>query len=353
MNKLIRQVRQRVSIASLDVSGWIDDGFPDFPSVESQQKILSVIVKIAHTNGYYAQRVVKLILERLEASQEKDSVILDGLYEELCELMSEKPMDPTETDILEYTIEADNEETDKDKVIRIRESPRLLLGMGTTGLRTWDASLFLSQYLVEVLRSKTPELAGVRMNFVNRSVIELGCGTGFVGICLYKLFRDQLKQMIFTDGDTRLIDRISTNFALNDMSIDAKDLKVCKLWWGEDDFPNTEINTIVAADVTYDGSVIPDLVETLNEAMSQDNGKYGRVDTAYIAATVRNSSTMAIWTEYLEMGKKDQIWEWEVIESSRNPNKVTTDLSAGDNSWKSVWYPIGVSEIRIYKLSRM
>ncbi|VEU19293.1 DEKNAAC100240 [Brettanomyces naardenensis] len=341
METLIRQLRQRVRVPLIDVDSWFDS---QFPSLESQQKVLDQICLVSESNPYYAQRVVKTIIEKLERHMDADSVILDGYYEKLFEVMRASPSVPTDTDVLGYTLQADSEDPDKDKVVLIKESPDLISGMGTTGLRTWEASLFLSQWLLRDFRSSG---SLTRKSFEGKTILELGCGTGFVGICLYKYFRDQMKGLIFTDGDTQLIDRISANLLLNDISIDSGDLKVCKLWWGEDDLPPIKIDTIVAADVTYDASVIPDLAGILAEAMSQDNGEYGRVDTAYIAATVRNPSTIEAWEEYLDNGQHDRIWDWQIIDSTENGKYLER------NRWDCIWYPVGVAQIKIYEIRRV
>lgn len=347
MDTLVRKIRQRVPLATINAPKNIQF----FPTLSQQELLLDEIRKCAERNPYYASQVLKSVVNKLEQLQKDDDTILDGIYEEIFNLISEKPLEPTDTDILSYALKSDPSDPSKDRRILIKESPRLLSGMGTTGLRTWEASLFLSQYLIEVLENDDDSFDTIRRDFQNKTILELGCGTGFVGLTLYKYLSDKINKIVFTDGDTQLIDRIASNFSLNNVSLDSEKVKVNKLWWGEDNLPNMKIDTIVAADVTYDASVIPDLAEVLDEAMSQDNGKFGRVNVAYIAATVRNEKTIATWERYLDMGKSDEIWTWEIIESSKYPKHLHTTLES-KNQWNNVWYPVGVSEIRIYRLER-
>jgi len=349
-------------MGSLDWDSAIGDVFP---SLEDQKLLLSEVTKCAKLNPYYAKHVIKSFVEKLERKQRDgdDSDLDDELYEKLYELLPAKPLDPTATDILGYCLENGRKSCTDDDVVWIRESPRLISGMGTTGMRTWEASLFLSQYLGMVLEgsdansdnfkeNSTKTFESVRSDFVGRSVLELGCGTGFVGIYMLKRFGNQLMDLIFTDGDTQLIDRMSSNLNLNDLSVDSEKLQVRKLWWGEDDLPMQKVDTIVAADVTYDSSVIPDLAEVLDEAMSQDNGPYGKVNVAYIAATIRNEATIKTWEEYLEMGRKDEVWTWQVIESTKDPICWNTSLQT-TNRLGDIWYPVGVADIRIYRICRV
>lgn len=362
MDSLIRQIRQRVPMGSLDWNSAIENAFP---SLEEQNVLLSEVTKCAKLNPFYAKHIIKNFVEKLERRQRDgdESGLDDALYEKLYELLPAKALDPTATDILGYTMKTSTENCKDDAVVWIRESPRLISGMGTTGMRTWEASLFLSQYLGMVLDGSSEKnglseesnrkiFESVRDDFVGKTVLELGCGTGFVGIYMLKRFGSLLKHLIFTDGDTQLIDRMSSNLNLNDLSVDSKKLQVRKLWWGEDDLPMQRVDTIVAADVTYDASVIPDLAEVLDEAMSQDNKVYGRVNVAYIAATIRNEVTIKTWEEYLEMGRQDKIWTWEIIESTKDPVCWKTSLQS-TNQLDNIWYPVGVAEIRIYKISRV
>lgn len=323
MDSVAHQLLQRVPLVNFDLSG-----LQEFPSDDIQRQLLNLATESKKTNPHYTKEFVKKLISRWETIQGEDDAILDGYYELVVELLQSKPLSSVDTDILTYTLGPDT--------VIIKESPNLISGMGTTGLRTWEASLFLSQWLLEQIQENT----AVASDFIDKTVLELGCGTGFVGIALHKSGR--LQKVILTDGDSQLVDRMAPNLALNKISLD--ELDVHKLWWGQDAFPPGNIDTIVAADVTYDASVIPDLATALREAMHLDpESTSARV--AYIAATVRNTATIQTWEHYLDLGQSDQIWRWQIVSTSTK--------SMQGHVLGSIYYPVGVGEIRIYKLTNV
>lgn len=311
MNILICRLKQRVAVPFLSFENV------EF-SEENQTKILDTLNKIAETNPNYSLNVLKKIIQKIENGS--DIEINEEMYECLMEWMNSKPLQPTDLDIIEYTLKDDCN-------IKIRESPNIISGLGTTGLRTWEAAMYLSNYFIE-----DPDILNVDEGELG-DILELGCGTGMVSISLIKnqqIF-ERGRKIYITDGDSQLVERIGNNLQLN--GIDNKDIKVQKLWWGEDDVPES-VKTVVAADVTYDSSTIPDLIQVLNEGMSQCN-----VETAIIAATERNNETLKVWEEYLDMGSSDCIWTWTV-----------STVVVGESSDQKLYYGRAIQRIRVYVL---
>lgn len=308
MDLFIIRLKQRVSITYLNFH------LLSLPlSEDSQNEILNTLVDISHTNKHYSMCILKKLIDIFE--NEKDMEINESYYEYLMEWLQSKPLKPTDTDIITYTFDNRSE-------IKIRESPNLISGLGTTGLRTWEASLYLSNYLMD------KQLDG--------DIVELGCGTGIVSISILKnsLFKSRL---YITDGDSQLVERVKDNIEMNGVTR-TDNYEIRKLWWGEDYLPDN-VRTLVAADVTYDSGIIPELIQVINEGMSQ-----GSVQTAIIAATKRNEDTLKVWEQWLDMGKQDGIWTWTI--------EVSTSISPIDYSDSPIFYGGFPNDIFVYRIEK-
>ena len=84
------------------------------------------------------------------------------------------------------------------------EARALLASTGTTGLRTWEAALHLGTYL------STAEGAALVQN---KTIIELGAGTGFMSILCAKHLG--ANYVLATDGSGEVVDDIVSNLYLN------------------------------------------------------------------------------------------------------------------------------------------
>ena len=84
------------------------------------------------------------------------------------------------------------------------EARTLLASSGTTGLRTWEAALYLGTYL------STADGAAL---LKDKKVIELGAGTGFLSILCAKHLG--ASYVLTTDGSGEVVDDIVTNLYLN------------------------------------------------------------------------------------------------------------------------------------------
>jgi hypothetical protein len=171
--------------------------------------------------------------------------------------------------------------------ITLLEACNLVAAAGTTGLRTWEAALHLGNYLcthsVDLVRGK--------------SVLELGAGTGYISILCSKHLG--ASHVLSTDGSDDVVASLSTNFYLNGLqdetTIEGKELKWGQaLLGGEHQQWNAgrQIDLVLGADLTYDGSGIPALVSTFGELFDL----YPSVKFV-IAATVRNLTTFQRFLE--------------------------------------------------------
>lgn len=164
--------------------------------------------------------------------------------------------------------------------ITILESRFLISAGGTTGLRTWEAALHLGQYLCarpDIVKSKC--------------VLELGAGTGYLSILCAKYIGAQ--HVLASDGSEDVVNNLPESFYLNGLQ-GSEAVTATELLWGHA-FLGTEeaewnggrpVDVVLGADITYDGSVIPSLVATLEELVSL----HPRVDII-ISATERNRET--------------------------------------------------------------
>jgi len=177
--------------------------------------------------------------------------------------------------------------------ITLLEARNLVAASGTTGLRTWEAALHLGDYLCE----HQDMLVG------GKSILELGAGTGYVSaLCAKHL---AASHVIATDGSEDVVASLSTNFYLNGLQdstlVEGKELK-----WGQaligGEHPEwnggRNIDLVLGADLTYDGSRIPALVSTFGDLFDL----YPQVKIIY-AATVRNPKTFEKFLETCRANK--------------------------------------------------
>lgn len=174
------------------------------------------------------------------------------------ELLQNPPaiMSPTTSTILTYST--------PDVEAYISEQPFLIVASGTTGLRTWEASLLLSEWIL------TQNIKGMK-------ILELGAGTGLVGILAGK--KDA--NVTATDGSGTVVLTLQKNFEMNNVIAETD-----VLWWGEEStLLQEKWDYILGADITYDVEVCSSLAETYSLGLRQ--GGIGM-----LAATVRNEDTL-------------------------------------------------------------
>jgi protein-lysine N-methyltransferase EEF2KMT len=178
---------------------------------------------------------------------------------------------------------------DSDARITLLESRSLLAAGGTTGLRTWEAALHLGQYLCA-----NPGL------IENRRVLELGAGTGYLGILCAKYLGAE--HVLVSDGSEDVINNLPDNFFLNGLQGSSR-ISPLELRWGHALVGTEEqawnggrrVDVVLGADITYDEKVSPSLVATLEELVD-----LLATVTIIIAATERNRKTFQSFLDVCE-----------------------------------------------------
>ncbi|KAK6857338.1 hypothetical protein PG995_007525 [Apiospora arundinis] len=240
----------------------------------------------------YQIRVLKELVSRIEASIDdwEQHGVSDDLMSQLSELLAsplpEELIAVQQKSYVTYSQSLLSGDTgpeagaDPYPHVTLLESRHLISAGGTTGLRTWEAALHLGQYLCT-----QPTLVQ------NKRVLELGAGTGYVSILCAKHLAPA--QVIASDGSDDVVANLPENFYLNGLQ-DSRAISVMDLKWGHALVGTEEaewnggqpIDLVLGADVTYDESVIPSLVATIDDLFDM----FPRV-LVIITATERNRQT--------------------------------------------------------------
>ncbi|BGP14135.1 hypothetical protein JCM10213_002432 [Rhodosporidiobolus nylandii] len=185
-----------------------------------------------------------------------------------------------------------------------REEGRMISG-GTTGLRTWQACIALSNHLIA-----RPSLLSGPSN-----ILELGAGVGLLSLVSAQLLAGQpaseerRRRIVATDVDERVLGMLEGNIALNNLTSTASAAKldwelasdpsagVASLeQWECDIFGGGErAEVILGADIVYDPSLASHLASTLAFLLRPDPRAATPPAHALIAGTVRNESTWELF----------------------------------------------------------
>lgn len=319
---LAQQLHARVPAAALTTT----------PHAEPFAAVRAALEQTRAVNPHYARKALKRLLDTgayAEAQGDDDEDPMDWAYAEYVALLGARA-DHDRADCVRYALGGTE--------VALWEKPRLLAAHSTTGFRTWEAALVLSEWmggeasgaLAPLASPLAPCGAGAPLAPLP-SVLELGCGTG---LCSLVLLRAGLATSAFvTDGDEALVrGPLARNFELNggvpvalaaepqggdtetqegetetqggepatetttqkQTGAAAPPLRFAlpngahgtlqRLLWGEDAVPAADI--VIGADITYDPSLLPALCTTLRSAL--DAG----ARACYISATVRNRDTL-------------------------------------------------------------
>lgn len=205
-----------------------------------------------------------------------------------------------------------------DAHISLFENRSLIAAGGTTGLRTWEAALHLGQLLCQ-----DPSIVS------GKRVLELGTGTGYLSILCVKYL--QSTHVIASDGSDDVINNLPENLFLNQLE-GSNAIRPMDLKWGyalvgtEEERWNggRPLDIVLGADITYDPSIIPALVNTLLELF----GLYPHVEVI-IAATQRNLQTFQVFLERcLEEGLKVEDVSFEIPPRDRQEGPFYNDQVA-------------------------
>ncbi|KAJ3007641.1 hypothetical protein HKX48_009005 [Thoreauomyces humboldtii] len=160
------------------------------------------------------------------------------------------------------------------------------ISKGTTGLVTWEAALRFGEFLLDG-----------RLDVSGKRVLELGAGTGFLGLLAA---RQGAESVMLTDVDQGVLARLRENVAINDSGQPhgfGSSVTVCRLDWNHLDLPLlAACDLVMCADVVYDPSLISPLVATLAAFL---NGE--KLKEAWVALTVRREGTLDMFLEALRL----------------------------------------------------
>ncbi|KAI4246692.1 MAG: hypothetical protein LQ352_006325 [Teloschistes flavicans] len=165
--------------------------------------------------------------------------------------------------------------------IHMWESPSILAEDGETGLRTWQASLFLGTYLSTHGRHLVE----------GKSIFELAGGLGFISILCAKHLG--AKKVLLTDGSPTVVRLAECNTLLNGSQniverriLEFGDLEVFDLLEDEDG-GRIHYDLLLGADMLYDPQDFPALMLTLQVLFS-----YLPDLQFLLACTVRSEDTL-------------------------------------------------------------
>lgn len=293
----------------------------------AETKLYETLVnEIKPLNSDYFKRVLKEFTDLLDRTAgnipEATYETWEWVYEEYVTTLG-VAHSPKETDIIMYKF------NDGCKV-NIAERPRVI-GQGSTGNRTWEASVYLVHYLLA-----HPELVPDAKARDSTRVIELGAGTGVVSFAYQQLFPFE-QQLVVTDGDEDIARRtLPRNCSLNDIS-PGVDISIERLVWGQD--PRThhqhhqdyDYDLILGSDLTYDDRILEPLCTALEGLLTARNH-------AVIAATVRNPTTTALFEKTIRLHN---------LRYTVMPPHAEVDSACETTLFKRITTPISIYKIFI------
>ncbi|KAF9951297.1 Protein fam86a [Mortierella alpina] len=224
-------------------------------SPEIQQALLDQIFYDAEVMKHppsltYQHSFLKKLITLIEAEGVHE--ILDGLLEVFSDLLMTAPKRPEHGGPpLKPCFKSYSLDRTCSKVVTVMEE-QTTISSGTTGLRTWEASFWLAEYLID-----HPEL------LAGKNVIDIGCGVGFLGIACALL---GAKQVVLTDGNTNVLAMAAENIRYKEQ-IEALSAEV-----------------LILSDLTYDPTNIVPLVAVLKAILVKGV-------TAYMSSAIRNPQT--------------------------------------------------------------
>ena len=313
---LVQQLHGRVPIAALILT----------PAAEPFGPVRAALEEIGRVNPHYTKQALKRIIDSGAYNDNNDGDDdgggMDWAYDAYVQMLGVEA-DYDLEDCVRYTFGSGPGAT----AVSLLEKPRVLAARSTTGFRTWEAALVLSDWMLQ------------HREAVAGRVLELGCGTG---LCSLVLLQAGLAQWgCVTDGDDGLVHgQLVRNFELNgavpggadsvalggadsvalggadsvalaaepgsqaesradtdsdtEPGIQAQTFALPsgshavlrRLLWDVDGVP-PGVETVIGADITFDPTLLNSLCATLRSAL------VAGAQACYISATVRNAETHA------------------------------------------------------------
>ncbi|XP_030751811.1 protein-lysine N-methyltransferase EEF2KMT [Sitophilus oryzae] len=259
-------------------------------SLADQELLLNVTVNSDLVLKYplkleYQKAFLKLILGKLEKGNLKGSIeIHDDFYSAYGRIISRN--ESNSEYFKHYVVDTD--------VISLKENINLI-SEGTTGLKTWQASLALSEW---ALKNK---------NYLkDKTILELGSGIGLTGLvialkcipkkyifsdCHISVLKNLCQNIVTNTSENRDNFRLEDNVVLEVELKSSVKLSALNLPWEEVDLSICNkignIDIILAADVVYDSDLFSSLLNSL-----QCFAKYCKTKDIIFACTERNPETL-------------------------------------------------------------
>mmetsp|Transcript_11900 Transcript_11900/g.32745 ORF Transcript_11900/g.32745 Transcript_11900/m.32745 type:complete len:233 (-) Transcript_11900:13-711(-) len=153
-----------------------------------------------------------------------------------------------------------------------------------SGRQVWCGSMLLANYLHEEME-KAKRNGGDGLVLDGKNILELGCGTGLLGMAISKMTTAaEPTRIVLTDGDDLAITLLRQNFEHN--AIDTPTTRARKLLWGKENavtfeewyatqFGKVELfEYIVAGDVLYKETLLPIFFESVDRFLRPDGVLY-------------------------------------------------------------------------------
>lgn len=223
-----------------------------------------------------------------------------------------------------------------------------IVSEGTTGFRTWPAALHLADYLINGHNELVDVVTNTTFTTITKSwknVIELGAGSGLLGIALLKsgVFQKQKDYFYdFTDHKDTILERITMNLLVNGVldQSDQTQTQVSTLDWCDTTLKTTKTkyDLILATDVVFDPALIDDLVTTLLRLMKlneDDNNLQFCQTDCLICCAERNTSLLDLFEKKLQhfglkveiiSTRKHPLWVHKMNKSLKQFQSVSTEI---------------------------
>jgi predicted nicotinamide N-methyase len=141
-----------------------------------------------------------------------------------------------------------------------------------TGHRIWLGAKFFVHALCN-----TPNQLSFYLNDSKR-ILELGTGTGIVGIAVAKVLSNSTTKIVLTDSSTSSLKLCKKNCQINLGSVEKKNVEIRQLCWG-DTLTSTNhqdaafaFDTVIAADVLYDLDMWKPILQTASASLAPARG---------------------------------------------------------------------------------
>ncbi|XP_075155103.1 protein-lysine N-methyltransferase EEF2KMT [Haematobia irritans] len=233
-------------------------------------------IKIGYQLNFFKKLIVFL--------EESTTEVHDAIYESYCQIQQSVAQDSTQKYAFKHYI------LNEEDQFTLRES-KSFVADGTTGLCSWQASLALADFMLhhqDLIR--------------NKSILELGAGTGLCGFILYKMC--ETRDLLLSDGSPQCVELMCESIKRNFPTAKEMAEEPRKYIWN-DKFLQCSVvpwncindikevctlkpDVLLASDVVYDDTCFEDLSFAIDYVFKLKENAV----QMYLAATVRNEHTL-------------------------------------------------------------